>query len=296
MKNRVYLGASLAVLMCGLLIVIACGGSAAEPAVDITSPPPTNTPIPSQPQIEISGDPTETASPTATEKPSDASTRPTTKPTDKPTTKPETEVKEKATSKPSPIATATPVPTAKPTPTPTATPEPPLFSVSNLAITPNEPGPGEQILISVVVTNDGKGPGTHDVALNIDGSVVETNEVTLAAGTEGETIFTLSEDTVGTYEVIIEGLTATFSVRQGLFLDVVTPANQTVVTTASIEVQGNTLSTAILSINGSLTAVTASGTFTTTLALEEGVNIIQIVASDLRGNETGEVLTLIYLP
>ena len=146
------------------------------------------------------------------------------------------------------------------------------------------------------MNNDGKGAGTHEVRLKIDGAVTKTEVVALGAGTQKEVLFTVSEGTVGTYNVEIEDLTATFSIRPALFLEITSPVNQSVVSSSSVEIEGNTLSTAILSINGSLTAVTSSGTFTSALVLEEGVNVIQVVVSDLRGNEIGEILSLIYLP
>ncbi|SVB51314.1 uncharacterized protein METZ01_LOCUS204168 [marine metagenome] len=320
--NKRAINRFLSILLIGMVVlVIACGGSASEPQTDSPKATPTAKAVSTSPEVVDEAPVAEEPSPT-TQSATEAPTKPskqtdskptigktseaTVKPTTKPTTEPSKPSKPASPSKTvvaapdsptaEPTATATSIPTPKPTPTPTPTPEPPIFSVSDLSITPTEPGPGDQVSISVLVKNDGKGPGSHDVKLEIGGLLVKTESVTLAAETEKQLLFTVTEETVGTYDVKIETLAATFSVRQGLFLEVVTPANQTVVTTASIEVQGNTLPTSILSINGSLTAVNASGTFTTTLTLEEGVNIIQIVASDLRGNETGEVLTLIYLP
>lgn len=316
----------VAMLLVGaILMLIACGGSSSQTQTDPATPTPSSKAVSTE--SEVVDEPTPTEKPTSTippaieatkepekaatkdtdskattDKTSEATVTPTSKSTtepskpSKPTSPPKT--KAAATDAPTsvPTATATSIPTPKPTPTPTPTPEPPLFSVSDLSITPAEAGPGDQVSISVLVKNDGKGPGSHDVKLEIGGLLVETQTVTLAAETQEEVLFTVTKETVGTYDVAIDTLAATFSVRQGLFLEVIAPVSQTVVTTASIEVQGNTLPTAILSINGVLTSVTASGTFTSTVDLEEGVNIIQVVASDLRGNETGEVLTLIYLP
>lgn len=81
-----------------------------------------------------------------------------------------------------------------------------------------------------------------------------------------------------------------------LYLEVTTPSNESIVKTAAVEVKGNTIPTAIVSVNGVLTSVNAEGEFTADTTLEVGPNFIEIVTSDLEGEEIGEVLTVVYLP
>jgi len=81
-----------------------------------------------------------------------------------------------------------------------------------------------------------------------------------------------------------------------LFLDVLSPEDGSVVATNEVEVTGKTLPTAIVSVNGSLVPVGADGGFTATVALEEGANYVDVVASDVKGNEEGTVLAVIYSP
>jgi len=77
---------------------------------------------------------------------------------------------------------------------------------------------GETISITVEVKNTGGSGGTYAVVLIIDGSTVETEEVTLAAGASETVSFALAKDTPGTYQVSIGGLTSTLTVEQRLIV------------------------------------------------------------------------------
>lgn len=82
-----------------------------------------------------------------------------------------------------------------------------------------------------------------------------------------------------------------------LFLDIISPEDESVVATSEVEVIGETLPTAIVSVNGTLVPVEADGGFSTTVTLEEAPNVIEIVASDIGGTqEEGTVLMVTYLP
>ena len=91
-------------------------------------------------------------------------------------------------------------------------PKPADIFTSNLSVTPSRVEPGDTVTISVRVANRGGQEGTYLVELKIDGVVVETERVTLAAGA-GETVtFTTSEDMGGIYTVDIDDLSASFTV------------------------------------------------------------------------------------
>ncbi len=82
-----------------------------------------------------------------------------------------------------------------------------------------------------------------------------------------------------------------------LSLTITTPENQSSVDIPEIEVAGETLLTAIVSVNGELVDVEADGTFSTTITLDEGINNIEIVASHLDGTEElSEILMVAYMP
>lgn len=68
------------------------------------------------------------------------------------------------------------------------------------------------------------------------------------------------------------------------------------VTTAQVRVEGITLPDAVVSVNGDLITVDERGNFSTQVALAEGPNVIDVVASDFSGNEVSKSLAIIYLP
>ena len=51
-----------------------------------------------------------------------------------------------------------------------------------------------------------------------------------------------------------------------------------------------------MSINGTLIEVDGEGAFTTSLLVEEGPNLIEVLASNLAGQEAYQLLTVIYIP
>ena len=108
----------------------------------------------------------------------------------------------------------------------------PEFNVTNLKIEPKEVEPGKEVIISVKVTNTGELPGTYKVtsvkvantgelhgtykvALGVtDGiTTILEKEVTLEGG-KSETIeFKISPEVEGTYNVEVDGLTGSFTVK-----------------------------------------------------------------------------------
>ncbi|GAI28092.1 unnamed protein product, partial [marine sediment metagenome] len=91
---------------------------------------------------------------------------------------------------------------------------PAVFTASTLSITPAEVAIGEEVIISILVTNTGGFSGSHKVILKIDDEVVATKEVTLEAGASEEVTFTTTEDAVGTHTVTVDGIpSGTFTVK-----------------------------------------------------------------------------------
>jgi hypothetical protein len=78
-------------------------------------------------------------------------------------------------------------------------------------------------------------------------------------------------------------------------LTVFSPLDQASISEPSVEIHGEVSEDAVLSINDDI-YVLPPGVFTETVVLEEGPNAIQIVASDMNGNEVDLILTVIYLP
>ena len=82
----------------------------------------------------------------------------------------------------------------------------------------------------------------------------------------------------------------------GLFLEVTEPLDESVVTTSPVRVSGTTIPDVVLSVNGEIVEVDEQGNFTIMVALEEGPNIIEVIASDLEGNEVSKILVIFYIP
>lgn len=68
------------------------------------------------------------------------------------------------------------------------------------------------------------------------------------------------------------------------------------VNTPQIEVSGMASAGAVVTVNDNIIIVGADGQFKTTIALDEGPNLIEIIASNDSGSETSVELTVTYEP
>ena len=82
----------------------------------------------------------------------------------------------------------------------------------------------------------------------------------------------------------------------GLFLRITNLPKESVVRIPTVSISGTTTPDAVVSVNGVLVDVDGEGNFTSTVALEEAPNVIEVVASDFQGNKVSAVLTIIYIP
>lgn len=78
-------------------------------------------------------------------------------------------------------------------------------------------------------------------------------------------------------------------------LTITSPVDQAVVSEPQVDVVGEVSAEAVLTINDDIFLLPA-GPFTQTVSLDEGPNAVQIVASDMDGNEVDLVLTVTYQP
>ena len=81
-----------------------------------------------------------------------------------------------------------------------------------------------------------------------------------------------------------------------LVLKVTSPEDEATVDAPSLTVIGETTPDAVVSINGQSVEVDADGAFSADVDLVEGINFIEIVASDFDGDSAEAVRTLIYSP
>jgi len=79
-------------------------------------------------------------------------------------------------------------------------------------------------------------------------------------------------------------------------LQVLSPQDQEVVTASKIEIIGTAPVNTIITIDDQILIVGADQQFKASVFLEEGPNLIEIIASDLEGNESFLEITVIYEP
>ena len=99
-----------------------------------------------------------------------------------------------------------------PPPPPPPPPAPAAFSVSNLSIQPAEVQPNETVTITVSVANIGGMEGSYTVDLKINGVKEVERSVTIAAGSSQSVSFSITREDAGSYNVVVDGLSGSFTV------------------------------------------------------------------------------------
>lgn len=84
--------------------------------------------------------------------------------------------------------------------------------MSNLTTSPNEVSGGESLTISVDVTNTGEVEGSYTVVLKVNGSEVDTQDVTVAGGATETVTFSVSREEAGDYTVEVDDQSGSFTV------------------------------------------------------------------------------------
>lgn len=88
----------------------------------------------------------------------------------------------------------------------------PIFSVSNLTISPNQVKAGQPVTIGALVTNSGNETGRYSLVLRINGVVEGITELTLQPGASQAASFTVVKETGGEYYAEVDGLMGSFIV------------------------------------------------------------------------------------
>ncbi|MCQ1535995.1 hypothetical protein FTO70_09950 [Methanosarcina sp. KYL-1] len=89
-----------------------------------------------------------------------------------------------------------------------------LFEFSNLVIDPIEVRAGKEAKISIDVENTGNAAGEYNVELVVNGSVVDSQSISLDAGQSTTVTFTHVEEVPGTYKVEIDDQEAEYTVLE----------------------------------------------------------------------------------
>ena len=118
------------------------------------------------------------------------------------------------------LAGVPPPPLLPPSPPPPAPPAPAAFELSNLSITPSFSKiwelltfvvkTGEQVTITVDVTNYGGQEGNYDALLKINGVTQGNQEITFSGGQRQKIVFIVTESKPGSYTVEIGNLSGEF--------------------------------------------------------------------------------------
>jgi len=93
--------------------------------------------------------------------------------------------------------------------------EPANLSVSSVSISPPQVKPGEEVTISINVTNTGGETGSYNAVLYINSVVEDSQSVSVAPGMTKNVIFTVSKSDAGVYDVSIAGQSGQFEVVGG---------------------------------------------------------------------------------
>ncbi|UCF59409.1 MAG: hypothetical protein JSV15_03085 [Candidatus Bathyarchaeota archaeon] len=91
---------------------------------------------------------------------------------------------------------------------------PALFRVSDLTVNPAEVEVGNEVTISLVLTNIGEEEDSYTLVLKVNQVVEDAKTITLDAGASTEVQFKVSKEEAGTYDVEIGELSGGFNVKE----------------------------------------------------------------------------------
>ncbi|TET19608.1 hypothetical protein E3J74_05840 [Candidatus Bathyarchaeota archaeon] len=91
---------------------------------------------------------------------------------------------------------------------------PALFRVSDLTVNPAEVEVGNEVTVSLVLTNIGEEEGSYTLALKVNQVVEDTKTITLDAGASTAVQFKVTKEEAGTYDVEIGELSGGFNVKE----------------------------------------------------------------------------------
>ena len=212
----------------------------------------------------------------------------------------------RAVTEPAPTATATPLPTPIPTPVPTATPAPtstpvptptPAVTIEGLL---DLRGPEDDSAVradSVVVHGyahmDAK-VQINDMSVPLDETGRFSQLVDLAPGFN--TITVEAEIPDGETESATISVVSLLLPPQPFFLIITEPLDQTFAVHPTIPLVGRTTAGTVVTVNGVAVPVDVSGVFSTTVTLESGPNIIEVLGTSTDGEELDALVAVIYRP
>ena len=205
---------------------------------------------------------------------------------------------------PTPAPSATPVPTPPVTRAPTGAPDPtdtpspsptpvPTEDSSGLTLQVYAPEDGAVVPGSVVAVYGQTLPGTRvfigGEETGVDAQGGFRAEVSLAPDENNLAI--VAQDETGRRRTVSRTVT---SLALPFLLLVTEPENESIVSVSTLRLAGRTGPNAIVSINGRSAPVDRFGYFSGAVALDEGPNVIDVVATNDDGRTLSTVLAVIY--
>ena len=144
------------------------------------------------------------------------------------------------------------------------------------------------------ITSPGATVRINDQIVAVEGEGTFKAEVPLLPGVNR--IEVVATGALGNRESRAISVTLALLPPQPFFLLITEPENQSIVSEATIRVTGRTAPAVVVSVNGVGVGVDALGIFSTTVALEPGPNVIEVVATNPDGRVLSAVVALIFRP
>ena len=170
--------------------------------------------------------------------------------------------------------------------------------------------PASPLILELLAPDDGAGVEVDTVRVmgktRID-AVVSVNgtpvEVTVDGNFQHDLMLETGPNLVEVLATTLSGETATqeaavffISTAAGLPFTLFFPPDGLTVTEPDILVVGGTSPEAVVGVDGIPVDINGLGIFSTTVALEDGVNFIEVLATDINGNVRFQTVAVFYLP
>jgi len=193
-----------------------------------------------------------------------------------------------------PIATPTPTPPATPAPTPTPTP-PATESPGRPALQVFAPEDGDTVPGSSVVVYGQTTPGARVFVSGAETPVDAQGgfRASVPLRPDANRLQIVATGESGARRQITLQVT---SLALPFLLLITAPENESVVSSPELPLTGRTGPNAIVSIDGRSAPVDRYGYFSATIALNEGPNFIDVVATNDDGTTLSQVVAVIYRP
>ena len=199
---------------------------------------------------------------------------------------------------PTPSPEGTPLPTVVPTLPPltgTQTPIPTPLPLLFLDVEGPEDGtsvPGDAVVVF--------GRTSPLARLTIDGDLVAVQadgrfQADVALSTGANRIEVTASAGLGEERVVLTVISLALP-PQPFFLLITEPEDQTIVSRGTIPVTGRTVPDAVVTVEGVGVPVGELGIFSTSVTLEQGPNIIDVVATGPQGEQLSAVIAVIFRP